>query len=429
MSHSAAGPERSLSAGARRQNALSLLFLLCLAPAFLLRFCVSPQLMDMVVGYSTDSGAFYEKLHFGTYAVFLLLPLVLFSRPFVLAGDDVGKFRALVRYSALLMMLVLYLLVSGHAGSSVFIIDTYLVAGAAGLIMLALNPSVRRLLGDITLIMLILSAVIGLAEEITKHRFLPYPLVELQFRPIGLSEHPLALGALCATAVGFVALANWRLWVRIAAIFVLLIGCAASGARFALLLTGAEILVLLIFVRWPRLSPRAERQAKVVVLVAALIGGTLLVSALLAAGMLGRFSNTIFDENFFARVTIYEVFTLVDWKDIVFGMKAADLLGIVREQLHLPAIESAPVVLTLLLGLPIALAFVVLVFWMLFRLLRGAPLPAWIGTATFLLAALSNNTLSVKTPVVMMIMVLILAYNSRPVGRSAQGDGSALTAG
>ena len=123
MSHSAAGQEPLLSAGARRQNAWSVLFLFCAAFAFLLRFCVSPQLMDMVVSYSIDSGAFYEKLHFGTYAVFLLLPLVLFSRPFVLAGDEIGKFRALIRYSALLVALVLYLLISGHAGSSVFIID------------------------------------------------------------------------------------------------------------------------------------------------------------------------------------------------------------------------------------------------------------------------------------------------------------------
>ncbi|HTN62670.1 MAG TPA: hypothetical protein VL147_14170, partial [Devosia sp.] len=67
----------------------------------------------------------------------------------------------------------------------------------------------------------------------------------------------------------------------------------------------------------------------------------------------------------------------------------------------------------LLLGLPIAIVFSAWVFWLLLRLLRGAPLAAWIGTITFLLAALSNNTLSAKTPVVLLIVVLILAYNSR----------------
>jgi hypothetical protein len=42
--------------------------------------------------------------------------------------------------------------------------------------------------------------------------------------------------------------------------------------------------------------------------------------------------------------------------------------------------------------------------------LRGASLPAWIATITFLLAALSNNALSSKTPEMVLITVLLLAY-------------------
>ncbi|TJW31518.1 MAG: hypothetical protein E5X59_37160, partial [Mesorhizobium sp.] len=68
MSYPAAASERLLSSQALRQNALSLLFFLCTAFAFLLRFTVSPQIMNMVVDYTADGGSFYEKLHFGTYA-------------------------------------------------------------------------------------------------------------------------------------------------------------------------------------------------------------------------------------------------------------------------------------------------------------------------------------------------------------------------
>jgi hypothetical protein len=280
--------------------------------------------------------------------------------------------------------------------------------------MLALNDDLRRALGDITIVMLIVSAVIGIIEAVTQHRLLPYDRVELQFRPIGLSVHPLALGALCATAIGFAALTRWRLWVRIAAILVLFIGCAASGARVALLLTCAEIVILLLFVRWPRLSLKYERQAKTLVFLLTILGGAMLIMAMYAAGLLNRFSNTIFDENFMARVTIYRVFDYVDWKEILFGMRANDLLAIVNQKLHLPFIESAPVVIILLFGLPIALLFTALVAWILLRLLRSAPLPAWIGTITFLLAALSNNTMSSKTPELTMIVVLLLAYKSQP---------------
>lgn len=415
MSSSSAGFDKSLTDAARRDNALSLLFFLCAAVIFVMRFVISPQMMNLVVEYTTENGAFYEKLHFGTYAVFLLLPIVLFSRPFKLRADEIGKFQALVRYSALMLALVLFLFFTARAGSSAFLIDTYLVAGAAGLVMLALNAQLRRMLGDVTLILMILGALVGTIEAVTRHRIMLYDAVELQFRPVGLSEHPLALGAWCATAIGFVALTRWPTWLRVASIFILFVGTAASGARMALLVTVAEIFVLLAFVPWPRLTPRYERQAKVFALLATAAAGAILVSILFAAGLLSRFSTTLFDENFFVRVSIYDVFNYVSFEQVMFGMSGDDLVKIVTEKLNLPTIESAQVVILLLFGLPVAILFAWLVFWMIWRMLRHAGQGAWVGVGAALLAALSNNTLSSKTPLVMIMIVLVLAYNANGI--------------
>jgi hypothetical protein len=397
----------------RRQNALSLVVFMLSAIALPLRFAISPQLLDRVMDYTGDSGPFYEKLHIGTYAILLLVPLALFSQPFVLRGDEIGKFKALLGYCGLLALLMFYLFLAGHFSSSGFLIDTYVVAAGAGLLLLAQPPDLRRRLGDVTLAMLILSAAIGIVEEITRHRLLPYDAVELQFRPLGLTEHPLALGALCATAIGFTALARWPIWVRVAAIFVLFIGCAASGARFSLLCAATEIPILLLFTPWLQLSPKHEKQAKAFVLTLTLAGGALLVVVLFAGGLLSRFGNTLFDENFMARISIYDVFGLVPWQNVVFGMRGDELLAIVNKQLHLPTIESAPVVITMLFGLPAALYFAFTFGWFLLRMLRYAAFPAKLGATIFLLAALSNNALSSKTPVVAIALVLILAY-ARP---------------
>jgi hypothetical protein len=400
----------SSSDDARRQNALSLVFFLLAAAAFLLRFDVSPQLLDRLMDYTSDGGAFYEKLHLGTDAIILLTPFVLFSRPFFLKDDEIVKFRWLLRFTLLLFALIAYLAVMGRVNSSGVLIDSYVVAAAAGMLMFALNEGFRRGLGNVTLVMLIISAGIGIVEAITKHRLLPYDRIELQFRPIALSDHPLGLGGWCATAIGFVPLTRWRVWVKVGAVVLLLVGCAASGARVALLISAAEVLILLLFLPWPGLSPRHARQAKAIVLIFTLLGGAALTTLLFAGGLLSRFANTLFDENFLARVNIYQVFGLVKWSDIMFGMRADTLLEIVNTQLHLPAIESAPVVITLLLGLPLAIFFTVLVAWTIYRLVKGAPLAAWVGTAAFLLTALSNNTLSSKTPVVVIIVVLLVAY-------------------
>lgn len=419
MSSPSTGLDKSPGDAARRDNALSLLFFLCVAVAFILRMVISPQMMNLVVEYTTDIGAFYEKVHFGTYAVFLLLPFVLFAQRFQLRADEIGKFRALLRYMALMTLLVLILFFTGRAGSSVFLIDTYLVTGAAGLIMLALNARIRRLIGDVMLIVLIVSAALGTIEALTRNRFMLYEAVELQFRATGLSEHPLALGALSATAIGFVVLTRWPTWTRIAAIFILVVGTAASGARMALLVAVLEVFVIIAYVPWSGLSPRHEKQAKTLVLLATALLGIIMIGVMFAAGLLTRFSSTLFDENFFVRLSIYDVFKYVSFEQVMFGMDGTELVRIVNEKLNMPTIESAQVVILMLFGLPLAIYFAWLVFWMIWRMLRHAELGAWIGIAAALLAALSNNTLSSKTPMVMIMIVLVLAYNANGV-RSAR---------
>lgn len=410
MSYSATATQRPVDPLAGRQSAVSLVLVLLVAVALLVRFTISPQLVDRVMNYTRDTGSFYEKLHFGTYAIFLLTPFVLFTRPFFLRADEIVKFRWLFRYMLWMLALVAYLVATGRAGSSGFLIDSYVVAAAAGLMMFGLNEGYRRGLGDVVLAMLILSALIGIGEAVTKQRLLPYDAIELEFRPIGLADHPLGLGALCATAIGFVPLTRWRVWIKVAAVFLLFVGCAASGARFALLTSGAEVILMLMFLPWPKLERRRARWAKVVVLLMTLIGGGALFAVMSAAGLLNRFANTLFDANFMVRVSIYDVFNYVSWSDLLFGMRAEDLLAIVQQTLHLPTIESAPVTLILLLGLPLAIVFTVLLAWTIFRLLKGAPVAAWIGTAAFLAACLSNNTLSGKTPVVAILVVLLIAY-------------------
>ncbi|WP_312794975.1 VpsF family polysaccharide biosynthesis protein [Tianweitania sp.] len=404
------GIEKSSAADVYQRNAVSLLLFLCAAVVFILRAVVSPQMLNLAVSYSTEGGSFPEKLHIGTYAIFFMLTAVLISRPVLLKGDEVRLFKAILRFTAVILLLVPYLFVTGRAGSSGFVIDSYLVACAAAMIMLSLNRDTRTALGSVMLGMIVVSAIMGIVEAVVQQHFLPYPFREQEFRPIGLSAHPLALGTLCATAIAFVALTPWRLWVKIACILLLFAGAAASGARAALLLAIIEILLLTTILPWRGLTRRQQREAKFIVTLLTVIGGAALIIAFAAGGFLNRFNETIFDENFSARVTVYQVFDFVTWQNILFGMNADDLLAIVNEKLHLPYIESTPVVLGLLFGVPLAVIFSLSFFRFLYQLLRNTPRPAWIGTITFLLAALSNNTLSSKAPELMIVFILLMAY-------------------
>jgi hypothetical protein len=196
----------------------------------------------------------------------------------LLVGQEVRQFKAIFRYSAFIILLVIYLMLSGRAGSAGFIIDSYLVACCAGATMLFIERPTRYMLGCIVLGMIIVSALIGTIEAISHHRFLPYNLRELEFRPTGLSGHPLALGAVCAMAIGFVASTRWQIWIKALSITLLFVGVAASGARAACCwLSARSFPARLSALARPIAS--ASKRSKFYVFLLTLVAGAVLIGA------------------------------------------------------------------------------------------------------------------------------------------------------
>ena len=419
---SSATATRTPAEPARQGNAFSLALFLATVLVLAVRICVTPAMLDGVYDYVREGGAFYEKIHLGSYLLVLLLPVALFSRPVFLRGEEIVKFRDLVRFTGLVGLLIAFIVGTGRTSAIGNLVDTYLVAGAAGLILLAQNPSYRRLAGDAVLLLCILSAAIGIFEAVTRIRIFDYVEGEDAFRPTGLAGHPLTLGLMCATALAFVPLTSWKPWVKIAAMLLLFVATAAAGARLALMVAVLEVLALLMLVPWRSLSPSAERKAKLGVLVLVLAGGAALLAILAAGGFLSRFGGGVVDQNFLARTDIYGIYGLVGWRDILFGRDITEITAIVTDKLGLPIIESSPVYFTFQLGAVLAVPFALLFFWFVWRLLRHQLRPAFIGTAVFLAVALSNNTMSQKTGVVTVLVVLLVAYlnavpGERPVRR------------
>ena len=135
MSYSATGP-KAAGDSAQRANAFSLAMFMVILAALVIRICVSPAVMDTVYDYVREGGAFYNKIHLGTYLLLLLLPVALFTRPVFLRGEEIVKFRDLVRFMGLLGLLIVFLVATGRAGAIGNLVDTYLVAGAVGLILI-----------------------------------------------------------------------------------------------------------------------------------------------------------------------------------------------------------------------------------------------------------------------------------------------------
>ncbi|WP_051777266.1 VpsF family polysaccharide biosynthesis protein [Pseudorhizobium pelagicum] len=403
-----------------RENAIEIAFLFLTIVILMVRVFVPASVLNLLVNYTEEGGFFLVKFHLAAYAILAMLLLTLCTRPFVLMGADINLFRTLLRTAAMLTMVTAIAVIVSGFGATGFLIDTYLVATLAGLLLLTQRHHSRLIAAEAIIVFGVLSAVIGIGEMLMQQRLLPFDEGEPVFRPIGLAGHPLALGAHIVLTIGFVTLCRWPLWSRIAVTLLLFIGLAASGARLAMIAGAAEILLLLILSRWHGLSAQHEKLAKMMATLFVLVLGGGLLATLFFGGFLDRFNNTLVDDNFMARVRIYEVFRYVSWQDIFLGMDASDLHATTKANLDLNFIESAPVYIILTLGLPIALAFTVVVVSFFTRLLAGAPVQARIAAAVFVLVDLSNNGLATKNPDIILLTVLLVASRSLPAPISSK---------
>lgn len=393
-----------------RENALGILFLLLTVTTVALRLLVTPQLMNMMVSYTTEGGPFYQKLHFATYATTALLLTLLASRPgrpHAFTDDDLTLLRSLLRYAALISVFIVYFALSGRSSAIGFIIETYLAAVLMAIVLLLQNEQTRRIVATAVLCIVLASAFLALIEVVLQRRLSSFAEGEPVFRATGLSSHPLALGGECAIAIGFVPLTRWPLWTKVSAIFLLLLGVVAASARTALVVSVVEIVLLVLFLRWPNFSPGRERMAKLITLLAMLALGAVMVVILLSVGLLSRFTSTV-DDNSLARVQIYDVFSYVAWRDIFLGMDSTDLMQVVNEKVGLPHIESAPVFFIMLMGLPMAILFTVVVVGYILRLFKGTAAAARIGASVIIVIDLSNNALGTKSIDILLLTVLII---------------------
>ena len=98
----------------------------------------------------------------------------------------------------------------------------------------------------------------------------------------------------------------------------------------------------------------------------------------------------------------------------MLGMDVNDLTAIVNEKLGLKFIESTPVFLIMVFGVFAAALFTIALILMLRRLLQGARPAALIATITYIVISLSNNALSTKTPELLILTLLLLAFADPP---------------
>ena len=377
----------------------------------LMRFVLSANLLDKVVNYSADGGFILAKIHPSTYGIFAVLIATLLSARIELGSWELKALRALITFVAVMTAISIFAVLMGHSGSIGYLLDSYLAASASAALMLFFPQAWREWLGSSLLIFIAASACVALVEFVLHIRFLPYPFEELSFRPTGLAEHPLVLGLFSAVGISFVAASRWTGVAKALTILIMLIGAFASGARVASIVGAASALAAIAFHDWPSASPQTRLRMKAISLLAVALAVPVALAVLFSLGLFARFQNGLIDESALARVNIYRLFDLVSWKEILVGTDIGNIRRLAKFHFDLEFIESSLVMFVFqfgLIGTAILLLFMARTFMVL---LSGASRYVYIGTAAFFLIAFGNNSLSTKTPNVLMIMLLIVAFH------------------
>ncbi len=263
---------------------------------------------------------------------------------------------------------------------------------------------------------------VALVEFVLRVRFLPYPFEELSFRPTGLAEHPLVLGLFSAVGISSVAASRWTGIAKALTITIMLLGAFASGARVASVVAATSALAAIAFHDWPSASPQTRLRMKAISLLAAALAVPVALAVLFSLGLFARFQNGLIDESALARVNIYRLFDLVSWNEILFGTDIGNIRRLAQFHFDLEFIESSLVMFIFQFGLIGTAIFLVFLARTFMVLLSGAGRYVFIGAAAFFLIAFGNNSLSTKTPNVLMIMLLIAAFHG---GRDAVRNGGA----
>ncbi|MGO9327855.1 MAG: VpsF family polysaccharide biosynthesis protein [Steroidobacteraceae bacterium] len=408
--------------GTDRNSRILLRFFFALFWTFvLLRFIINTNVLDQVVNYSADGGSIFEKIHPSTYGIVLVLIAVLASTRVELNTWELRALRSFMLFGSVIVVLAITTLLLGHTGSLGYLLDSYLVACGAGALMLFFPRVWRQFLGTSLLIFIAVGACLALVEFALQGRLLPYPLLELSFRPTGLSEHPLVLGLFNAIGINFTAASRWKASTKAVVIITMLLGTLAAGARIASIVAGLSVLSVVALYGSPLTRPQTHFRTTTLWFFAAVLVLPAALAILVELGLFERFQDGLFDESAMARVKIYSLFYLVSWNDILFGTDIGKIRNLALQHFDLEFIESSIIIMIFQFGLFGAIIFLLFMARTFLVLLSGAGRHVIVGTLAFFIIASGNNSLSTKTPIVLMIILLIVAFHEPgrdPVNRS-----------
>lgn len=402
------------------------IFGLLLGVLTIVLFTISPlALVHLGLNYDEPGGNPLEKVHPATLmaAVLVLAAAMASGNPLSWLVEHTGRHPLLIIYVGAIALLILHSIRVVNLPFTQFF-DTFVLPAFIFLLFKDISDARARHLAWVIHMAMIANAVIGIGEFSSGLRLTPIVasgvVIDDDWRSTALLGHPLANASLTGSYLLMLALGAGRgsPWLlRVVAFVTNAAGMIVFGGRAAsvLLVVLLGLLLLLRLVAIMRGAPFARSTVLKVLVLAPVVA--LVITVLAESGFFDQFMERFVDDKGSAdtRTEMFELFRYMSWHELLLAPDA-QLMETLRFRFGLDfGIESFWISFIQAYGLIASLVFFAALLGFSYDVARHVRRGAVWAFLFFYLVATTSVSLSAKSPLFGIFVLMLLVLMHRPV--------------
>lgn len=380
---------------------------LCATGLFLHIILPDPLLNSLGFHYSGEYGEFYEKIHPGTFLIFISLFTLLLrdGKPFTQLFSIYRQNQAFLILLLVCSLSFIYMALRGGINGLAFIIETHINAAICAVVLSHAPAVLCRRIVNMLVITALINGITGIIESLGKFRIFEFDeqwpvLHEQYFRASAFIGHPLDNATFTAIIL-FVALSSCYSELKKSFItFILVASLAAFGGRAALVCSVAGLLTLGIYYLWKKLTDRQITLTQLFLILGTGLAIPLCLAAIIYlaidSGIGERIAESIqWDSSADTRRLAFTAFSYMADAELWLGVSPERIMDIVyRMNLDMPLADIENPWIIMLMGLGLAV------------------FPFWLAATTGFLCSLVKNKPFAFKIVVLVYIAIATTYNS-----------------
>lgn len=384
---------------------------LALSLSISLRLILGNRILDNFYSYTLEGGNPLLKIHPGTWILLICVGLFGFARGYGrLLYDLRNKLKPIgIAFLATTALMAYTLVLWGSSGAA-YLVDTYLFSILCLMLAAHLNRTQCVKLFKLIAIIITINSLIAIFEYLTKTHVVPNPVTgSALFRANALMAHPLN-NALVTLPVALAVLISplkrkWRYGMN-ALVF---LGIVAFATRASLVMYSAAVFLII----WSySFTARVSNSTRAMYIISTPIIIVFLSIAFYFAIFLTDFGNGIssrisVDNSTLARTDAIEFFTSLNIGRYFLGAGPSGFTDLISENATISVIENFWIQHIVIYGIPMFMVLMYgyssLVRW----ISKKSSIQFKIVIFAFIVAASTNNSLSVKTSALAVFILTI----------------------